>query len=154
MDYFQGVVVEYLRANRSTFVNTECLIQVEPGDAPAKGTSWYCDAVALDMKHQIAYLCEVTYSKSLHALAKRLQAWNDAWPQICDAIHRDCSIPKDFKIMPWVFVPKTSEDLLRAKLSAYLVNERNTNNMPYPKIEFLENVTPWNYRSWNRESSD
>jgi hypothetical protein len=37
MDYFQGVVTEYLRANRATFVNTERLVQFQLGDAPAKG---------------------------------------------------------------------------------------------------------------------
>jgi len=52
MDYFQGVVTEYLRANRATFVNTECLIQLEAGDTPAKGQHWYCDAVAVNFKEK------------------------------------------------------------------------------------------------------
>ena len=40
MDYFQGVVVEYLRADRAMFVNTECLVSLEPAEAPAKGKHW------------------------------------------------------------------------------------------------------------------
>jgi hypothetical protein len=42
MDYFQGVVTEYLRADRTIFVNTECLIQLDGGDPPGKGRHWYC----------------------------------------------------------------------------------------------------------------
>ena len=59
MDYFQGVVTEYLRADRAMFVNTEYLIQLEPGNAPAKNKHWYCDAVAVNMRDN-----EVSYVKS------------------------------------------------------------------------------------------
>jgi hypothetical protein len=41
MDYYEGVVAEYLRANRAVFLNTECLIQIEAGDVPSKGASWF-----------------------------------------------------------------------------------------------------------------
>jgi hypothetical protein len=42
MDYFQGVVTDYLRANRATFVNTECCIQLNPGPNPdTGGPHWY-----------------------------------------------------------------------------------------------------------------
>ena len=35
-DYFQGVVAEYLRADRGVFVNPEILLQLEPGASPKK----------------------------------------------------------------------------------------------------------------------
>ena len=51
MDYYQGVVTEYLRANRATFVNTECCIQLNPGPHPDNsGPHWYCDAVAVNLQ--------------------------------------------------------------------------------------------------------
>lgn len=48
MDYFQGVVTEFLRANRSTFVNTEYLIQLDEVKTPLKARHWYCDALAVN----------------------------------------------------------------------------------------------------------
>ena len=36
MDYYQGVVTDYLRADRSVFINTECLIQIARGREPPK----------------------------------------------------------------------------------------------------------------------
>ena len=39
MDYFQGAVTEYLRANRATFVNTECLIQLSAWGRSSKGAA-------------------------------------------------------------------------------------------------------------------
>ena len=73
MDYFQGVVTEYLRAKREVFVNTEFLIQLDPGDVQVKGRSWYCDAVAVSFRDSAVYLCEITYSSSMHALITRLR---------------------------------------------------------------------------------
>lgn len=34
MDYFEGVVFEFLRADRTLFINTQCCIQLNPGDNP------------------------------------------------------------------------------------------------------------------------
>jgi len=34
MDYYEGVVIDYLRADRALFVNTECCIQINPADNP------------------------------------------------------------------------------------------------------------------------
>ncbi len=47
MDYYQGVVTDYLRADRAMFVNTECCIQLDEGNNPDAfpGRHWYCDAV-------------------------------------------------------------------------------------------------------------
>jgi hypothetical protein len=62
MDYFQGVVTEFLRADRAMFVNTEYLIQLDPGTSLGKGRHWYCDALTINFKDSTVYLCEVTYS--------------------------------------------------------------------------------------------
>jgi hypothetical protein len=71
MDYFQGVVTEFLRANRSTFVNTEYLIQLDEGKLPVKSRHWYCDALAVNFEESTVFLCEVTYSKTMSAPSNR-----------------------------------------------------------------------------------
>ncbi len=50
MDYYQNVVVEYLRADRAVFVNTECCIQLDKNRNVDKTKHWYCDAVAADFR--------------------------------------------------------------------------------------------------------
>ena len=105
MDYFQGVVTEFLRADRAVFVNTECLLQIESGDVPAKGRHWYCDAVAVNLREEIAYLCEITYSNTMYSLLTRLNAWRKNWPMVRLAIERDCAVPATWQIQPLVFIP-------------------------------------------------
>ncbi len=149
MDYFQGVVTEYLRADRARFVNTECLIQLNPSDALAKGTHWYCDAVAVNFRESAVYLCEVTYSTTLYALVARLKAWSTHWPAIRTAIVRDCSVPESWRIQPWVFIPEARHGLLQKKL-ALLTNVGEADGaMPTPLVTYLESVVPWKYHSWD-----
>jgi hypothetical protein len=150
MDYFQGVVAEYLRADRAVFINTECLIQLHEGDAPAKGTHWYCDIVAVNFREKRVYLCEVTYSTTLNALLTRLRAWNSQWPALCDALKRDCKVPEGWEVIPWVFIPRRGRPRLRAKLAEL--------NLPVsaisaPRVTCLERVVPWKYQSWNRRAT-
>lgn len=154
MDYFQGVVTEYLRADRSIFVNTECLIQLDPGDVPAKGKHWYCDAVAINLREKTIYLCEVTYSSTMHSLLTRLKAWNANWFLLCVAMERDCSVDKSWKIRPWIFIPKDREAMLNKKLADFMNSEQSAASMPMPKLTYLEDVVPWKYKSWDRKSSD
>jgi hypothetical protein len=150
MDYYQGVVLEYLRANRTVFVNFECCIQLEPGDNPDKGSHWYCDAVAVDFAKSAVFLCEISYAKSLGALIRRLADWNDHWNEIRVALTRDCSIPTDFVVQPWIFFPKTYEAAASAGLERLRKSAERTPRMPFPRISFLEDVVPWKYRSWDR----
>ncbi|QBG47692.1 hypothetical protein EGM51_09915 [Verrucomicrobia bacterium S94] len=142
MDYYQGIVAEYLDADRSVFVNNECFLQLEPGNNPPKGTSWYCDIVAVNLRESSVYLYEVTFSSSLHALLQRLKSWDSNWDSLCTAIRRDCSIPCDWKIQPWVFIPEDRRPILDAK--------HNSSNMPDIRITHLESIVPWKYKSWNR----
>jgi len=148
VDYFQGVVTDYLRASRSVFVNTECCIQLNPGANPdTSGPHWYCDAVAIDFRAGAVHLCEVSYSKSLSALLKRLDSWNANWTLLCAALVRDCAVPLEWPVRPWIFIPRECRDVLDKGLSKFLAAGAQ---MPVPQVTNLEDVVPWKYRSWNR----
>ena len=154
MDYFQGVVTEYLRADRAMFVNTECCIQLNPGDNPdTSGPHWYCDAVAVNFRVSAVFLCEVSYSKSLDALVKRLEGWSTHWSAVCTALARDCALPTVWPVRPWLFVPEDRREVLAKKFSKLLNASSKPNEMPEPKVTSLESVTPWMYRSWNRDAN-
>lgn len=155
MDHFQGVVTDYLRANRATFVNTECCIQLYPGANPdTSGPHWYCDAIAINLQASKAYLCEVTYSKSLAALAKRLSRWREHWPQLREALRRDCGIPLDWTVQPWVFIPGELEHVLLRLVPRPQEPDDLQAQMPALKVTHLESVVPWKYPSWNRDHHD
>lgn len=151
MDYFQGVVTEYLRANRATFVNTEYLIQLDEGPALAKSRHWYCDALTVNFEHSTVYLCEITYSKTMSALLARLQAWAAQWSEVCRSITRDSKLTGGWEFQPRVFVPADSEPLLLRKLGQGPLASTTTSAMPAPIITTLESVAPWNYCSWDRK---
>ncbi len=151
MDYFQGVVTEFLRANRSTFVNTEYLIQLDESPTPLKGRHWYCDALAVNFQHSTVYLCEITYSKTMSALLGRLQAWASHWEGVCASISRDSQLCGTWKFQPWVFVPQDSTTLLIRKLEVSSTPIRPQSPMPAPLITTLESVSPWNYCTWDRK---
>ena len=153
MDYFQGVVYDYLQ-QRGMFIKAECPIQVEPGKFPPKGTSWICDAIAVNFKRRTIYLCEVSYAKTLYALARRLQAWSKEWPRLCDAIVRDYSIPDSdsWRVQPWVFVPVGLRKQLKRRLSETVKVSSHAGKvpMPAPKVTFLESVVPWRGKTRER----
>ncbi|HEY8012125.1 MAG TPA: hypothetical protein VIE67_14135 [Rudaea sp.] len=150
MDYFQGVVTEFLRANRSTFVNTEYLIQLDEGKTPLKGRHWYCDALAVNFEDSTVNLCETTYSKTMSALLSRLQGWATNWSGVCEAIARDSKLVGIWRYQPWLFVPEEGKDLLLRKLAA-LKLQPLASAMPVPQIQTLESVAPWNYCTWDRK---
>lgn len=155
MDYFQGVVTEYLRANRATFVNTECCIQLNEGPNPdVSGPHWYCDAVAINLQEKQAYLCEISYSRSLDGLGRRLAGWAESWPLLRTALARDCGIPLDWKVRPWLFVPQGLEAVLLKQLAKLPKLENADSQMPAAKVMWLEEVAPWKYKSWDRRHSD
>lgn len=149
MNYYQGVVLEYLRADRAVFVNEECCIQLHPGDNPdVTGPHWYCDALACDFRHKSIFLCEITYSSSLASLLKRLQDWHDHWDMVCAALRRDSFLPADWHARPWLFVPEHLIPLLIRKLIQ--MNGADSKREFVPRVTTLEMVQPWRYRSWNR----
>jgi len=150
MDYFQGVVTEYLVADRAAFVNGELLIQLDL-DEPRKGRHWYCDAAAVNFREQSLYLCEVTYSKSMSGLAKRLLAWDANWLDVRKALARDCGIPETWTVQPWAFIPRDYSQVLKLKIQELAAADRGEDAMPYPQITHLEDVVPWNYVTWDRK---
>jgi hypothetical protein len=151
MDYFQGVVAEYLRANRSTFINTECMIQLDEGSVPAKGRHWFCDIIAVNLVEKRVYLCEVTFSKTLGALTKRLQTWSANWPAIKAALVRDCGVNQDWAVTPWLFIPRALRPVLDARLAQLKGVGAGDPSMPTPKVNHLEEVVPWEYQHWDRK---
>jgi hypothetical protein len=152
MDFYQGVVSEYLRADRSVFLNTECCIQINPADNPdSSGPHWYCDVVAVDFRQSAIFLCEISYSVKLQGLLKRLKDWESHWPALCSAVMRDCNLPTAWPIKPWIFVPEEKTALLKSKLASITSVDGKVAQMPEPLVTSLESVVPWKYKSWNRQ---
>lgn len=152
MDYFQGVVTEYLRAKRSVFVNTEYLIQLDDCELPGKDRHWYCDAVAIDHQQRMVDLCEITYSTTLHSVCRRLESWRKHWALVVAAIHRDSCLDETWRVQPHLFVPEHGKSILDRKLPSICGDPTTTEGeMPFPQVTFLESITPWKYRSWNRK---
>jgi len=149
MDYYESIVLDYLRADRAVFVNRECCIQLKKQHNPdTSGPHWYCDAVAADFRSKTVFLCEISYGSQLTALTKRLKAWQDHWELIVGAIRRDSHLPEDWPIAVWLFVPKHLRSLLDKRLTQ--IREGGRLNFDY-KITELEEVQPWLYCSWDRD---
>lgn len=151
-DYFQGVVAEYLRADRGMFVNPEILLQLDPGASPKKGRFWYCDLMAVSLRDKEVFLCEVTYSSSATALMRRLDAWRTHWTDLKRALKRDCGIDPHWNLSPWVFLPEDRKAVYDRKLAA--LGPFGSPGMPVPKVTFLEQVVPWKYCTWDRRAED
>lgn len=149
MDYFQGVVTEYLRATRTQFVNTEYMINLDLDGTYKKGRHWYCDAVAIDFSNCTVHLCEISYSKTLQSLSSRLQAWANHWPELVAVIYRDSALTGEWTVSPRVFVPEQHSKQLQKCIAGVKQPDGCTYPMPEPIITSLETVLPWKYRSWN-----
>lgn len=149
MDYFQGVVIEFLRAKRSRFVNTEYMINLDLDGTYKKDRHWYCDAVVIDFADSTVHLCEITYSKTLQAVTKRLQLWSDHWSEVIAAIRRDSALVGDWYFVPRVFVPEPLQSALATRIATLKRPDDCSHPMPQPIVTILEDVLPWKYRSWN-----
>jgi hypothetical protein len=149
MGYFQDVVSEYLRANRATFINTECCIQLNAG-SPDSGHHWYCDAVAINLQQQTVHLCEITYAKKPSALTTRLRAWSSHWDGILTALERDCGIQPAWSVKPWVFILREVIKPFEHSLDGIMTGTK----MPRPDVTALEDVVPWKYPSWDRKIAE
>ncbi|HYP57810.1 MAG TPA: hypothetical protein VEQ35_05945 [Beijerinckia sp.] len=149
MNHYENVVIDYLRSDRAVFVNTECCIQLNQGDNPdTSGPHWYCDAVASDFRTQTVFLCEISYSKQLADLTKRLKGWHESWDLVRLALKRDSFLPENWPARPWLFVPESLLPLLFKRLVQIGGAIDRLNYVP--RITPLEMVQPWRYRSWNR----
>jgi hypothetical protein len=148
-DYFEGVVAEFLRADRGMFVNPDILLQLEPGASPKKDCHWYCDLMAVSLREHAVYLCEVTYSAGVSALMKRLGAWSKNWPQLKLALQRDCSVDPSWSVSPWVFLPEDRRAVYDRKLAQ--LKPFGGAGMPEPRVTYLEHVLPWKYCTYDRQ---
>ena len=151
MNYYESVVMDYLRADRAIFLNTEYCIQINPGNPDISGPHWYCDAIALDLRSKEIFLCEISYAVRLADLIKRLKGWHDNWKGVCDAVARDSFLCEPWPVRPWLFVPESHVPLLEQRLG-----EITSGQPPHfvPKITHLEMVQPWRYASWNRKPDE
>jgi hypothetical protein len=141
MDYFQGVVMEYLRADRACFVNPEFWIRgntQNPHDKP----HWFVDVLAVSMRDKAVYLCEVTYAKQPRALSKRLESWTEHWDLIDRTLKADTYINKEWPVIPWVFAPPSTLEIVKPQLLKLFPDARTTN---------LETVLPWLYCTYDRK---
>lgn len=155
MDYYQAVVIDYLRADRAIFLNTECCIQLEDKENPDDcDPHWYCDAVALDFRNTMIFLCEISFAEKLESMAKRLRAWTDNWQNIRQALERDSKVSslKGWELRPWLFVPKETIPLLLKRLDKMKGSDGHL--VFRPRITPLECTQPWLYRSWNHRDED
>jgi hypothetical protein len=152
VDYYKGVVINYLRANRTTFVNTEFCLQLNVstniGNIAPSGRHWYVDVVAVDFSKKIIYLCEISYPKGVSDLREKLRNWNEHWPEILKALARDAHLPA-WPVRPWLFVPDERGSTLIRALDQLLHGPNP--QLPVPRIKPLEETAPWLFNAWTRK---
>jgi hypothetical protein len=148
MDHYKCVVMEYLQSDRTVFVNTECCFRLDEHELPEKGGHWFCDAVAIDLRHRAVYLCDVAYK--LQSVMKKISAWTHRWDAIKAALQRDCKLPASWRIHVWLFVPHDTIEMLDAKLE----DLRRKDGCPFKvKITAIEDVQPWRGWTWDRSDA-
>lgn len=136
MNYYESVVVDYLRADRALFVNAECCIQLNQADNPdTSGPHWYCDAAVADFRTKSVFLVEISYSASLSDLTKRLKGWNDNWAGVAAALTRNNHLPPEWPVRPWAFVPeKLVPMLLNSELRQVSQSRTAGDPRQYPSV--------------------
>jgi len=159
MDYYQGVVREFLQADRSMFVHEELIIDLDydekrPQGKNAKGRHWICDLAAISQRERTMYLGEVTTSKSLQTLVQRFKNWSKVWPKLVNSLVRDSGLNAEWKVVPWAFIPKASQDLLEKRIAMMKNVGSKSDEMPSPKVTYLEDVVPWKHKEWKGRPSE
>ncbi len=105
------------------------------------------DLLAVNFRKHTVHLCEVTYSQSLNALLGRLAAWSKNWSEVLVVLQRDASLPPDWVVRPWIFIPETL-------IKTFVVKFRE--EIPgfpvVPLITPLEMTVPWQFCTYNREN--
>jgi hypothetical protein len=144
MDFFQGQVESYLRADRASSNNPEFYLQRSEVYEAGK-TNWYVDILNVNFRDETVYLCEVTYARNPAALSKRLQAWKEHWEIVVGAVRRDAKVPSHWKIRVWVFCPEARLDRILKLIPSFEPPARITN---------LEIVLPWKYNDHDRIGED
>lgn len=145
MDYYQGVVADYLAADRAMFIKPECLIRLRSDGPLAKGEHWYCDILAVCFREpRSAYLCEVSFSQTLGALSTRLREWHENWHAVREAVARDSGLT-GWPLRPWAFVRRDCTDVLTREADKFFDPAGGPDQMARPLVTALEDVVPWLY---------
>ena len=152
MSQYESVVIEYLRADRSLFLNLGCFIETPGAENPARVGPYYWSfpIVAADFHKEAILLCEVSYGQALGGLYKRIEGWSNHWHQLCEALGRELNIPKTWSIRPWLFVPDDSIPKVVKKIDGVRSANPGVALFPDPIITPLEMVQPWKYNSSTR----
>jgi hypothetical protein len=140
MDFFQGAVEDYLRADRASFNNPEFYLQRSETYESGK-TNWYVDVLNVNFRDETVYLCEVTYARNPVTLRNRLAAWISNWDIVTAAVRRDANVPVQWKIRVWVFCPTERLDRILPLIP---------NFEPPARVTTLEMILPWKYPDHNR----
>ena len=133
MDLYQDLVGRQLQCDPAVFLHHDVAIRLE---GAAKGSRWVIDLLAVHFKDQRVCLCELELSRDLGRLIRRLQRWDARWPEIHAAITATTGIPATWPFEVRLFLPshhQGSEQLDRLALQ----------QMPTPRITWLEAVAPW-----------
>lgn len=141
MDYFQGVVLEYLRADRSNFVNPEFWVRGNLESAHNR-PHWFVDILTVNMKEKKVYLCEVTYAKQPRALVQRLRSWREHWETIEKTLREDTGVPGDWPLCPWVFATDQAMKAIEPELVRLFPDHKASN---------LLKTLPWEYCTYDRK---
>jgi hypothetical protein len=147
-NYFEHAVLDYLKRDRSVFVNAQYCIQINPGrlinNRSKDGPVWYCDAVAVNLCKKEVYLCECSYAYGLTSLIRRLGEWHNNWNGVLNSVVRDGFVPESWPVRPWLFVPRRFVPLLEnQRLIDKIANGQSLRFEP--RITPLEEVVPWLY---------
>jgi hypothetical protein len=146
MDHYEGVVFDYLRADRRLFLNTEFCLQPNPTKNPEKA-HWFLDALVVNVGAKQAFLVEITFAEKAQRLRKKLADWREHWPAILKALARDAHLTEEWQVRPWLFLPERQiKDLVGWPRNFGAMNSQHKS--PAPRITPLEMTQPWCYR-WN-----
>lgn len=133
MDLYQDLVGRYLQRDPAVFLHHDITIRLE---GATKDNRWVIDLLAVHFKEQRACLCELELSRDLGRLIRRLRRWDARWPEIHAAITATTGIPATWPFDVRLFLPshhQGSEQLDRLQVQ----------QMPPPRITWLEAVAPW-----------
>ena len=101
--------------------------------------------MAANFREQRIYLCEVTYSTTLHPLLHRLRDVDNELVSSLLSHHSRLLRAERLEDPAVVFVPKRSRAVLEKKLKSMTNVGDVDGNMPMPLIKDLEEVAPWEY---------
>jgi hypothetical protein len=150
-DFGQNAVVNYLRANRSIYTNTEYCLSLDHGKMLSK-RYWHSDVLVVAFHVKTIFLTEISFAKPPSLLMKRLQKWHNHWGEIPTLIIEDAKMDLPFppwQVRPWIFVPKNQVPYIQKRLAQMFKVEQRFK----PIITATEMVQPDRF-NWRHVSED